>query len=107
MPQLHQCGPAIRPVLLPEGAVGFEAARVLLGLMDDIAAVPQRDGGAALDALGVGVKPDAEQRVAFGRERAQTFEVAQASSNPSVPRLRGLLNARASSGRGRRADSIH
>jgi hypothetical protein len=51
---------------------------MLLGLADDLAAVAQRSGGPAVDSLGIGVEPDAQQGVALGRERAETFEVTQA-----------------------------
>src|SRR5712691_1118107 len=77
--QLEQGLPAVRSVLLPEGAVGLEAAHVLFRLAYHLAAVPQRPGRAAADTVGVGVEADAEQCLAFARERSQPFEVGQAS----------------------------
>src|SRR5712692_622600 len=66
--ELQQRLPAVWTVLLPEGAIGFEAAHVLLRLAHHLAAVPQRAGCAALDALGVGVEADAEQGAPVLRE---------------------------------------
>ena len=52
---------------------------MLLGLTDDLSAVPEGAVSAALDALGVGVEADAQQRVAIRRECPQTIEVTQAA----------------------------
>jgi len=73
--QLHERRPAVRAVLLPEGAVWLEAAHVFLGLPHDFLAVSQRARGATLDSLRVGIETDAQQRLALARKSAETFEV--------------------------------
>src|SRR5205814_8239526 len=76
--QLHQRRPAVGAVLLPEGAVRLEAADVLLSLPHDLQAMAQRAGRASLDAVGIGIEPHTQQRVALSGQRAKTFEVTQA-----------------------------
>jgi len=51
---------------------------VLFCLPHHLAAMSQRAGSPALNSMRVGIKPDAEQRVAFAGERAKSFEVSQA-----------------------------
>jgi hypothetical protein len=52
---------------------------VLFGLPHDLSDMPQRAGRAALDAIRVWVQSDAEERLAFFGERAQSVEVTQAA----------------------------
>src|SRR5439155_25224224 len=73
--------PTVGPVLLPEGAVGLEAADVLLRRAHDGAAVAKRSRHAALDAVRIRIEADAQQGLALARERAKAVEVAQAFQN--------------------------
>ena len=90
--QLEQRLPPVRAVLLPEGAVRLEAARILLGLAHHLAAVTQRARGRTVDALRVGVEADAELRPPVFGERAQSIEVGHRSPNGSDA-FRGELSS--------------
>jgi hypothetical protein len=52
---------------------------MLFGLPHDLSDMPKRAGRAALDSVRVGVQANAEERLAFFGERAQSVEVTQAA----------------------------